>query len=530
MKKKILSIVLICVMVLSMIPMNASASSIPTSFKVPGSLTASETSQFEYCTSVFFSVDSELLKFIDPEQTDHEALGIDSVSHTAQIDWKLNDGAWHYTPDWDTLSEDYGVDSGIYAHTGYLSGETTQEVSILDLRNGNEGTTELQKMLGNAVIKGAAEDGSDNRIDLKNNTLYFRVRLFVSYYDGAAGSNGYILSPWSEVLAYGKNGVSLSKPTYLEKPTISNPTVEKYQDGSPKIRFSAITPKQVQDANNYIMSKNATSIAVEHQMNINNTGWVDAGAGVWWLSGESRTVDVPVTYDNGKVVEIDKAYIQLRMRYIYDGGTDVGPLQSEWSNTVSVNTPAWSNANEWATKELQAAEEAGLIPGILKGADMTKPITREEFAELAVLLYEKSSGKAAVPTNPNPFNDTTNQQILKAFGLGITNGTSTTTFAPKTLINREQCAAMLFRAIKAIAPNGNYTIEGIKDFPDQKNISSYAVESTKYMFKLGIIKGDATGNFMPKATTSVQEASGFGMATREAAILMTLRTYESTKN
>lgn len=77
---------------------------------------------------------------------------------------------------------------------------------------------------------------------------------------------------------------------------------------------------------------------------------------------------------------------------------------------------------------------------------------------------------------------------------------------------------------------GDYSIEGIKDFPDQKNISEYAVLPTKYMSKLGIVKGDAaTGNFMPKATTTAQQASGYGMATREAAILMSVRTYYAIK-
>ncbi len=86
---------------------------------------------------------------------------------------------------------------------------------------------------------------------------------------------------------------------------------------------------------------------------------------------------------------------------------------------------------------------------------------------------------------------------------------------------------MLFRAIKAINPDGDYSIAGIKDFVDQKFVSSWAVDATKYMAKLGIIKGDASGNFMPKATTTAQAAAGYGMATREAAILMTVRTYEA---
>ncbi|MPN31108.1 hypothetical protein SDC9_178582 [bioreactor metagenome] len=157
---------------------------------------------------------------------------------------------------------------------------------------------------------------------------------------------------------------------------------------------------------------------------------------------------------------------------------------------------------------------------------MTKPITREEFCELAVLLYEKVTGNSSEPVTPNPFTDTTNPQILKAFKLGITTGTSATTFSPNLLINREQCAALLFRTIKAMKPDADFSIAGVKDFPDQKNISSWAVDAAKYMFKVGIIAGDKNGNFMPKATTTAQEASGYGMATREQAIALSIRTYE----
>ncbi len=73
-------------------------------------------------------------------------------------------------------------------------------------------------------------------------------------------------------------------------------------------------------------------------------------------------------------------------------------------------------------------------------------------------------------------------------------------------------------------PGGDFSIAGVPDFPDQKDISSYAVEAAKYMSKLGIIKGDSQGCFMPKATTTAQQAEGYGTATREAAILMSVRT------
>lgn len=87
---------------------------------------------------------------------------------------------------------------------------------------------------------------------------------------------------------------------------------------------------------------------------------------------------------------------------------------------------------------------------------------------------------------------------------------------------------MLFRAIKAIVP-ADYSVAGIKDFPDQKDISSWATDATKYMSKMGIVSGDAQINFMLKATTSAQEVAGYGMATREQAIALTIRTYEKIK-
>ena len=209
MKRRIISVLLTMLLLIVIFPAGAFAAEIPTSWKAPGSLVAGVTNSYPFMTSIFFSVDSKLLDFIDGDLTDHDALGIDSIGHTAQIDWKLNDGNWHYTPDWDTLSGDYSFDSGIYDETGYLAGETTQEVMIFDLRNGDSEETPLQTALGSAMIRGTDEYGEENRLDLENNTFYFRVRFIVDYYETDSGEEKYILSPWSETLAYGKNATAL---------------------------------------------------------------------------------------------------------------------------------------------------------------------------------------------------------------------------------------------------------------------------------------------------------------------------------
>lgn len=182
-------------------------------------------------------------------------------------------------------------------------------------------------------------------------------------------------------------------------------------------------------------------------------------------------------------------------------------------------------ASDWAQSDIDKAEGYGLIPASLKDADLTRPITREEFTELTMVLYEKSTGVKTTPVSPNPFTDTTNSEILKAYNVGIAKGMSATTYLPKELINREQVAAILLRTIKLIAPNGDYSTAGAPTFTDQKDISDWALDSVLVISKLGIIRG-SEGKFMPRAITTAEQAAGYGNTTREQAVLMCLRSFE----
>lgn len=335
-------------------------------------------------------------------------------------------------------------------------------------------------------------------------------------------------------------------PFALEAPTNLTAQLKQDLNGLPYFELRVTVPESVKALNAKILEnsecfegKMCSEIELAFEYKYGAYGWNEGPSQYWNTSAyvadfledgcfEYYPFDSSTKFED---VDIKSETYSFRVRFetmwgYVDDWLDK-EIYSGYSNVVQIGNPAyWSTASTWATPELQKAADAGLIPDILKGADMTKPITREEFAELSVLLYEQVTKQASVPVSPNPFVDTTNPQILKAYQLGITSGTSATTFAPKTLINREQCAAMLYRAIKAIKPNGSYGIEGVKDFPDQAQISGWAVEATKYMYKIGVISGDSGGNFMPKATTTAQEAAGYGMATREQAIVLSLRTYE----
>ncbi|MBR2717472.1 MAG: S-layer homology domain-containing protein, partial [Oscillospiraceae bacterium] len=175
----------------------------------------------------------------------------------------------------------------------------------------------------------------------------------------------------------------------------------------------------------------------------------------------------------------------------------------------------------------------GLIPESLKNADLTQPITRAEFAAVSVKVYEALSGQSAAAPAVNPFTDTSDPEVLKAFGVGVTNGMSETTFVPNALLNREQAATMLTRVYKKVTiPGwtletdgqvGALTYDKGAPFADDADISDWAKDSVYFMAVNGIINGMGDNIFAPKAVTPAQEAAGYAQATREQALLIAVR-------
>ncbi|MDO4540809.1 MAG: S-layer homology domain-containing protein [Syntrophomonadaceae bacterium] len=196
------------------------------------------------------------------------------------------------------------------------------------------------------------------------------------------------------------------------------------------------------------------------------------------------------------------------------------------------STDAWANASDWATEELAEADELGLIPEVLEGADLTQDITRAEFAAVAVKVYEALSGTAAIPAVNNPFTDTSDVEVLKAYNIGAVNGTSDTTFTPDALLNREQAATMLTRVFKKVslvgwtlATDSEFTLTYTKPaaFADDADISGYAKDSVYFMAANGIIGGMGDNKFAPQNITTEEQATGYANATREQALLIAVR-------
>ena len=196
----------------------------------------------------------------------------------------------------------------------------------------------------------------------------------------------------------------------------------------------------------------------------------------------------------------------------------------------------YAKASSWATADLDKASELGLIPASLKGADMTKPITRAEFVAVSVKVYEKLSGEAAILPAANPFKDTKDPEVLKAYHVGITSGIAADKFGPGIILNREQAATMLTRVFKKVFVQG-WTLEDDSNFAfkynmppkfaDDARISDWAKPSVYFMVSHGIISGIGNNTFAPQNTTSAEEAKGYANATREQALKISVGMVEN---
>ncbi len=222
---------------------------------------------------------------------------------------------------------------------------------------------------------------------------------------------------------------------------------------------------------------------------------------------------------------------------IYAKDRKTGVVGVYWINSENENVkPASGSA--WASAELAKADALGLIPESLVDADLTAPITRAEFTAISVKAYEAISGIAAIPNAENPFTDTADAEVLKAYGLGITTGVSDTEFAPDALLNREQAATMLTRVFKKATLDGwtigtdsqfSLTYDKPAVFADDTDISDWAKDSVYFMVANGIINGVGENKFAPKNVTSEEEATGYANATREQALLIAVRMVENLK-
>lgn len=175
--------------------------------------------------------------------------------------------------------------------------------------------------------------------------------------------------------------------------------------------------------------------------------------------------------------------------------------------------------NGWDTTLYEKAKAYKILPKYLKKHVASDPMTREATVEFLIKIYESKTGKKVKPVNPNPFTDTKNKAVLKAYALGIIKGVSATEFQPDGLINREELCVVYFKLLKLLVPN--YTCDWAAEdrFVDNDQISDWAMEAV-YSFKyLDLVKGYAEDNtFRPQAGATLEEGLKFAVEFYEYSI------------
>lgn len=324
-------------------------------------------------------------------------------------------------------------------------------------------------------------------------------------------------------------------PFTLEAPQNLNVELKYDQNNWPYFALKLDVPQSVQainqnlnSDNQYYASTNCSPIKIKFEFKYGNYDW-NKGPSLYDITEVSvddllggNTFNY-YPYEEGDAlggIDIKAETYSFRARFYsawgYVDSFIDKELKSDYSNMVTLGNPAkYFGASDWAKDGLDKAQGYGLITDRVKN-NMSGPITREEFAEVAVKLYELYTGKKAEAASTSTFTDTNNPEILKAYKLGIVAGVGNNKFAPQVLINREQMAAMLYRAVGAIKPDADMSIVGAPTFADEEEIASYFVSNVKFMAKNGFISGIGDNRFAPKSTS-----------TREQAVLVAVRLYET---
>lgn len=163
---------------------------------------------------------------------------------------------------------------------------------------------------------------------------------------------------------------------------------------------------------------------------------------------------------------------------------------------------------EWAREAIENLAKSGIVNG--KGNRIFKPndyVTREEFLKMLILSlkisHDSETGKI--------FSDVSDEMwyatyVKIGYELGIAKGIGNGEFGIGKNITRQDMAAMMYNAIKAMSIE--LTDTGTpKSFADIGEVSEYALDAVNVLCKSGIINGVDSDNFNPHGIATRAQAA-----------------------
>jgi len=176
-----------------------------------------------------------------------------------------------------------------------------------------------------------------------------------------------------------------------------------------------------------------------------------------------------------------------------------------------LRTEASDNA---ADRSLSRRADSLGLPAAWASAYQDDPLTRAEFAALAVSVYENVMGHTV--RLRRLYTDTEDRNAQKMGGLGVIGSTANKTFSPNAAISREEAMVFLLNLLEnmnvslLLEPGLSAVITGEASpgedkpaesasaaFSDFGNVSVWAVEAVSQMKRMGIAHENEKGAFLP---------------------------------
>ena len=375
MLKRILSIAIICILLLSCMTVFASANDGDLPFKLdpPAYVSAMwmEGGDSPTTTKFTYSLSNDMTTFFKNMDDAHldgtideflQKAGCTDIWAEVQVDWALDDvndsvSGWHYTKYWD--GDDYfglGHDSDgnpRYSDWDVVQGgfnnatETVQDIWVTrGLPNDERWNGDPERHIPGVKDQLRPEQYTYDEeeealhIDYTQHTMYFRARFVVTVRNDDVPDK-YYFSEWSDIASVGKDAEKFQPLTQtdLDAPVITSlHMTDKEFNDNPIVAFTLTVPDKLM-ANATKVEANNGSITIEVWARVKGDAEFTELQGDWIIKGgEMESALFNLANESRPTVPKDSV-IELRCRYRYSQPNYFdGFIYSAWSKTISFGT------------------------------------------------------------------------------------------------------------------------------------------------------------------------------------------------
>ncbi len=207
------------------------------------------------------------------------------------------------------------------------------------------------------------------------------------------------------------------------------------------------------------------------------------------------------------------AQLMLTVTFAGTGSGTVLTAQTQeaWTNGTQVQiadaaleikgNPFVDITGHWAEEYILKVYHAGIFKGLSDTIFApNQPMNRAMFV---TVLY-RIAGEPQVDSGKLVFSDVPadsfyTEAVAWAVEQGITNGVSTSLFAPDRHLSRQELVTMFYRYVKSTGADVSATAD-LSAYPDADTLASWAVEPFGWAVEAGIIHGMDDGTLSPTST------------------------------